>query len=216
MNVKPTRNLLGAAIAVLLVAPAVAAQQSSTTAPVPRNGLGFRAALGWTSISGDYGRLLTSGFPAEGGLWYQTGPFRGGLNIHVASYDVIAPFESQSVSQVELAASALWRFRTGSRLQPLLGVRAGLIRFKPEGALFDPTPPGPDVLPGENAAPDRSGFVAGFTGGFEYWINPHLAFGIDGTFRFYSTDRLDLLIFGATELEKGRAADVKLGVEWKP
>lgn len=204
-----------AAIAAVAIAPSESAAQATQTAPaVPGGGFGFHATLGWTSISGDYGDLMTGGIPAEGGAWYQTGSFRGGLNIHVASYDVVKPFESQSISQVGLTLSALWRFRTSRSLQPFVGIRAGAIRFRPEGALFDPNPPGPEVPPGENPAPERTGFVGGISGGLEYWLNRHVAIQGSIGYRIFSTDELDVPLVGASGIESGGAVDLSLGVEW--
>lgn len=208
-------SMAGAVVAAsLLGASTAAAQNTAGAAPVPGDGFGFHATLGWTSISGDYGDLMTSGIPAEGGIWYQTGPFRGGVNIHVGSYEVVKPFDSQSISQVEMTLSGLWRFRTSKALQPFVGLRAGAVRFRPEGALFDPNPPGPDVPPGENPAPERTGFIGGITGGLEYWITRHFAVQTSAVYRFYSTETLDVLLLGLTGIESGSALDVRIGLEW--
>ena len=196
-------------------APPAAAQGTRGNPFVPGDGFGFRAGMGYTEISGDYGDLITDGLPAEGGIWYQKSHFRGGLNVQVASYDVIEPFDSQSISQVELALSGLYRFLIYSSLQPFVGARAGLIRFRPEGALFDPNPPGPDVLPGENPSPERTGFIGGVTGGVEYWLNKHVGLQASAVYRFYSTEELDVLLIGETGIESGRALDLRFSIEWK-
>lgn len=210
------RRLLAAAAALAVAAGArpALAQDAAANPYVPGDGWGFRAAIGWTSISGDYGDLITSGIPAEGGIWRQWGHVRAGLNVHVASYDVIEPFDSQSISQVELALSGIYRIITDNSFQPFVGVRAGLIRFRPEGALFDPDPPGPDVLPGENPAPERTGFVAGALGGVEYWLSRHIGLQLSGAYRFYSTEALDVFLIGVTGIEQGQAFDLKFSVEW--
>ena len=201
-------------IAVVIPSPPPAGAQETGRAPVPGNGFGFHAALGFTSVSQDYGDLVTDGIPAEGGVWYQTGAFRGGLNILVASYSVVDPFSSQSISQVELAASAALRFRRHERLQPFLGARVGAVRFRPEGALFDPEPPPPDQLPGENPAPERTGFVGGLFGGAEYWFTRHVGLQAYAAYRLFSTEALDAPLLGVTGIEKGGALDLRLGVEW--
>jgi len=190
------------------------AQEGGAGASVPGNGFGFHAALGYSSMSGDYGELMTDGIPADGGAWYQTGALRLGANIHVASYEVVKPFDSQSISQVALAASATWRFRSHHALQPFVGVTGGAIRFRPEGALFDPDPPPPDVPPGENPAPERTGFMGGAIGGLEYWITGHFAVTGSVAYRFFSTDPLDVPLLGVAGLETGTLFDVSLGVEW--
>lgn len=201
------------ALAAVLASPLLA-QDAAPRVPVPGDGFGFHASLGYTSISGDYGNLMTGGIPAEGGVWYQAGSLRGGASIHVASYDLLEPFQSQSISQVGLALSALWRFRTTAALQPFVGVRVGAIRFRPEGALFDPNPPGPEVPPGENPAPERTGFVAGVSGGVEYWLTRHFAIQGAVAFRLFSTQALDVPLVGAAGIEDGSAIDFSLGVEW--
>ena len=202
------------AVAVLLLPSGSSAQEADSESPVPGNGFGFHAALGYSSMSGDYGELMTDGIPADGGGWYQTGSLRFGANIHVASYDVVQPFESQSISQVSLAATAMWRFRTRHALQPFVGLSAGAIRFRPEGALFDPDPPPPDVPPGENPAPERTGFMGGVFGGLEYWITGHFAIQGSVAYRFFSTDPLDVPLVGISGIETGNLFDVSLGVEW--
>lgn len=210
-----TGMAMAMAAAVSLAVPASSsAQEAETGAAVPGNGFGFHAALGYSSMSGDYGELMTDGIPADGGAWYQNGALRLGVNIHVASYDVVKPFESQSISQVGLAASATWRFRTPHALQPFVAITAGAIRFRPEGALFDPDPPPPDVPPGENPAPERTGFMGGAVGGLEYWINRHFAVTGSVAFRLFSTDPLDAPLIGVSGLETGTLFDVSLGVEW--
>jgi hypothetical protein len=215
----PCRNwipVLAALTAASLVPSTLPAQGERPTASVPGNGFGFGAVLGWTSISGDYGDLITDGVPAQGSIWYQTGALRLGSHIQVASYNVVAPFESQSISQVELAASAGWHFNRHRPLQPFVGLRAGAIRFRPEGAVFDPEPPGPDVPPGENPAPERTGFVGGVFGGLEYWISRHFAAQASVVYRMYSTETLDVPILGVTGIETGRTFDLRFGVEWTP
>jgi len=202
------------AMTVLFVPSSGVAQEAETRASVPGNGFGFHAVLGYSSMSGDYGDLMTDGIPAEGGAWYQTGALRLGANIHVASYDVVPPFQSQSISQVGLAASAMWRFRRSHSLQPVVGITAGAIRFRPEGALFDPDPPPPDVPPGENPAPERTGLMGGVFGGLEYWITRHFAIQGSVAYRFFSTDPLDVPLIGISGLESGDLFDVSLGVEW--
>lgn len=206
---------LAVALSAVCFTPALSrAQVGPTPARVPGSGFGFHATLGWTWTSGDYGELMTGGIPAEGGVWYQRGSFRGGLNIHVASYDVVEPFESQSISQVGLVLSGLWRFRTAHELQPFVGARAGAIRFRPEGALFDPNPPGPEVPPGENPAPETTGFVGGVSAGLEYWLSRHIA--IQGTigYRLFNTGELDVPLVGLSGIDQGNAVDLSLGVEW--
>lgn len=209
-------RVAGATIAIVwLVAPAGGlAQEAGAGAAVPGNGFGFHAALGYGSISGEYGELMTDGIPAEGGAWYQTGALRLGASILVASYAVVEPFESQSISQVSLAASAMWRFRTRDKLQPFVGVTAGAIRFRPEGALFDPDPPPPDVPPGENPAPERTGFMGGFVVGLEHWATRHFAISGSVGYRLFSTDPLDVPLIGVSGIETGGLFDVTLGVEW--
>jgi len=201
-------------VALRLLDPAPVTAQESTPPAVPGNGFGFQAALGFTSIGQDYGDVITDGIPAEGGVWYQTGAFRGGLNILVASYDVVDPFGSQSISQVEIAASALLRFRRHHRFQPFVGARIGAIRFRPEGALFDPTPPPPDELPDANTAPERTGIIGGLSAGAEYWFNRHIGLQALVGYRTFSTDALDIPLLGVTGVEKGGAFDLRLGVEW--
>jgi hypothetical protein len=209
----PFIAVLGLA-AVVVVSPPQAGAQQADRADVPGDGFGFQAALGFTSISQDYGDVITDGIPAEGGVWYQTGAFRGGLNVLVASYDVVDPFGSQSISQVEIAASALLRFRRQHRLQPFVGARIGAIRFRPEGALFDPVPPPPDELPGENPAKERTGLVGGLSAGAEFWFTRHVGLQALVGYRAFSTEAFDIPLLGVTDVKTGGAFDLRLGVEW--
>lgn len=212
---RPFRSIFIVGLAALpLLSPQVVLGQQESRAPVPGKGFGFHAALGFTSISQDYADVITNGIPAEGGFWYQTGAFRGGLNILVASYGVVDPFGSQSISQVEIAGSAMLRFRRHDRLQPFVGARIGAIRFRPEGALFVPEPPPPGELPGENPAAERTGIIGGLLGGAEYWLSRHVGLQASVTYRVFSTEALDVPLLGVTGIEKGGAFDVRLGVEW--
>ncbi|MCK5411893.1 MAG: hypothetical protein KAJ67_07350, partial [Gemmatimonadetes bacterium] len=36
-----------------------------------RNGFGFSGSLGWSTIGGDFGELMTTAIPGEGSIWYQ-------------------------------------------------------------------------------------------------------------------------------------------------
>ncbi len=173
--------LIGAALILAVSAPDVRAQQEQ------RSGFGFSGLLGWSSIGGDYGELVTSGIPAEGAVWYQPRRWRFGLAIHVASYDVVEPFDNQSLSQVELDLFATFLFLRGSPVQPYVQGRVGATRLRPEGALFDPNPPPPDVPPGENPAPSETGFVGGLALGAETWITKHLAVDLSAVFSAVST-----------------------------
>lgn len=207
-------QLLGVVLAASVLPLRASAQQAP--ASIPGNGFGFGALLGWTSISGDYGDLITSGIPAQGTVWYQLGGVRLGANIQVASYDVVAPFESQSISQVELAASAQWQFNRRNRLQPFAGLRAGAIRFRPEGAFFEPIPPPPDVPPGENRSDKATGFTGGVFGGLEYWFSGHFAAQASAAYRMYSTQTFDVPLLGLSGIQKGSAFDLRFGMEWTP
>ncbi len=200
--------LIGAALLLAVNAPDVLAQQEQ------RSGFGFSGLLGWSSIGGDYGELLTSGIPAEGAVWYQPSRWRFGFAIHVASYDVVEPFDNQSVSQVELDLFATFLFVRGSPVQPYAQVRVGATRLRPEGALFDPNPPPPGVPPGENPAPSETGFVGGLALGAETWITKNLAVDLSALFSGFSTQAFDVPVLGITDLSSGSTVGFRAGFVW--
>ncbi len=181
-----------------------------------RNGFGFSGSLGWSTISGDYGELITSGIPGEGSIWYQPSWWRVGVSIHVASYDVVEPFSSESISQVEFQLFGTFLFLRGNLFQPYAQVRAGATRWRPEGPIFDPNPPPPDVPPGENPAPGRDGFQGGLVIGSEFWVTKNFAIDVGGLFSAFSTEDLDVPILGITGLSSGSELGFRVGVVWFP
>jgi len=181
-----------------------------------RNGFGFSGSLGWSTIGGDYSELITSGIPGEGSIWYQPSWWRVGVSLHVASYDVVEPFSDFSISQVEFQLFGTFLFLRGKLFQPYAQVRAGTTRWRPEGPIFDPNPPPPDVPPGENPAPGRDGFQGGLAIGSEFWITKNFGIDVGGLFSAFSTEELDVPGLGITGLKSGSELGFRVGVVWFP
>lgn len=159
---------------------------------------------------------MSSGIPAEGAIWYQPSWWRIGVSIHAASYDVIEPYTDQSISQVVFQLLGTFLFLRGDLVQPYAQVRVGTTRWRPEGPLFDPNPPPPDVPPGENSAPGRNGFQGGLGVGAEFWVTKNFGIDVGGLFSAFSTQELDVPILGITGLESGREIGFHAGVVWFP
>jgi hypothetical protein len=181
-----------------------------------RKGFGFSGSLGWSTIGGDYSELITNGIPGEGSIWYQPSWWRVGVSLHVASYDVVEPFSDFSISQVEFQLFGTFLFLRGNLFQPYAQVRAGTTRWRPEGPIFDPNPPPPDVPPGESAAPGRNGFQGGLAIGSEFWITENFGIDVGGLFSAFSTEELDVPGLGITDLTSGSEIGFRLGVVWFP
>ncbi len=202
--------LNGAALILAINAPDVLAQQEH------RRGFGFSGSLGWSTIGGDFGELLTSGIPAEGSIWYQPSWWRFGVSIHAASYSAVQPFQDQTISQMEFQLFGTFLFLRGNLVQPYAQVRAGATRWRPEGPLFDPNPPPPDVPPGENPAPGENGFQGGLALGAEFWVTKNFGLDVAGLFSAFSTEEFDVPILGITGLSSGTELGFRAGFVWFP
>ncbi len=211
MSLRPLRTpLIWTAVALAINAGHLYGQQDQ------RKGFGFSGLVGWSTIGGDYGQLMNNAVTGEGSIWYQPSWWRFGATIHVASYSLIEPYTDQSVSQVEFQLFGTFLFLRGSLVQPYAQVRAGLTRWRPEGPLFDPNPPPPDVPPGETQAPGRNGFQGGLAVGAEFWVTQNLGIDVGGLFSAFSTEDLDVPILGITGLGSGSELGFRAGVVWFP
>jgi len=181
-----------------------------------RKGFGFSGSLGWSTISGDYSQLMTNAIPGEGSIWYQPSWWRLGVSLHVASYNAVEPFQDHTISQVEFQLFGTFLFLRGNLVQPYAQVRAGTTRWRPEGPLFDPNPPPPDVPPGESPAPGRNGFQGGLTVGAEFWVTKNFGIDVGGLFSAFTTEELDVPILGITGLSSGSELGFRVGVVWFP
>ncbi len=202
--------LIAAALILAINTPDLLAQQEH------RRGFGFSGSLGWSTIGGDFGELITTGIPAEGSIWYQPSWWRFGVSIHAASYSTVQPFQDQTISQMEFQLFGTFLFLRGNLVQPYAQVRVGATRWRPEGPLFDPNPPPPDVPPGENPAPGENGFQGGLALGAELWVTKNFGLDVAGLFSAFSTEEFDVPILGITGLSSGTEIGFRVGVVWFP
>ncbi len=186
---------------------------------------GFQFDLGYTGLGGDYGDVLTGGWVAEFNVDYQIRPFRYGFGFEVASLDVDKDvvgesFEDESVSKVGAHLSAVYLIPVGSRIKPLVGLRIGSLRLRPEGETFapepEPRPRGKEGEEGENPAPRVDGFEGAAIGGVEFALSPKFAFQVAGLYSYMSTDQVDLTAIDLGLVDKGTSWSLRVSARWKP
>lgn len=181
---------------------------------------GFQFDFGYAGLAGDYGDVLKGGWVAEFNVDYQTRSIRYGFGFEVASFDVQDPFPDESVSKVGAHLSAIYMFPTGTKVRPLLGLRIGSLRLRPEGETFAPEP-----LPaqadgqgeeGENPAPRVDGFEGAAIGGIEFSVSPKFAFQVAGLYSYMKTDEVDLSAIDLGTVDKGTSWSLRVSARWKP
>jgi hypothetical protein len=182
---------------------------------------GFQFDLGYTGLAGDYGKVLDGGWVAEFNVDYQARSFRYGFGFEVASLDVEAPFEEESVSKVGAHLSAIYLIPTGPRIKPFLGLRIGSLRLRPEGETFAPEPEPlqqaeEDGEEGENPAPRVDGFEGAAIGGLEIAVSRKVAFQVAGLYSYMKTDEVDLSAIDLGFVDKGTSWSLRASVRWKP
>ena len=198
-----------------------AALTAMSAAPLSaQSRFGFQFDLGYTGLAGDYGEVLTGGWVAEFNVDYQVRAFRYGFGFEVASLDVEAPFEDESVSKVGAHLSALYLIPAGSGVKPFLGLRVGSLRLRPEGETFAPEPEPAQAEDGgeegENPAPRVDGFEGAAMGGVEFAVSPKFAFHVAGLYSYMKTDEVDLSAIDLGTVDKGTSWSVRVSARWKP
>lgn len=206
-------RIVGIAACVVLLA-------ISATPLEAQSRFGFQFDLGYTGLGGDYGDVLKGGWVAEFNGDYQVGQFRYGFGFEVASYDVEEPYEDESVSKVGAHLSAVYLIPVGSRIKPLVGLRIGSLRLRPEGETFAPEPEpaqqAEEGEEGENPAPRVDGFEGAAIGGVEFALSPKFAFQVAGLYSYMSTDQVDLTAIDLGLVDKGTSWSLRVSARWKP
>jgi hypothetical protein len=178
-----------------------------------QNGVVFDFHLGYKGMAGDLGEILDGGVVGEIDFSYQANAFRYGIGFNLVSLDIVEPYDSLSVSQVAVNGFAQWLIRPQARLIPYLELRAGFIRYRPEGDAFGETDPDEE---GENPGTSVSGFEGVLGAGVEYFITPWFALDLSAAFSYITTEEVDLSAIGLDPIGKGTAYSVRLGATWKP
>jgi hypothetical protein len=181
-----------------------------------QNGVVFDFLLGYKSMSGDLGGIVDAGVVAEFDFAYQKNAFRYGIAINLVSLDVVEPHQEESVSQVGLSLFATWLIKRESRVLPYLQLRAGTVRYRPEGETFEPQEPAAEQEEGENVADPVTGFEGGLTGGFEFAVSPKFAIDLSAVFSYIITEAVDLSAIGLEPADKGTAWSIRIGTRWNP
>ncbi len=201
----------------LVLAPASAAAQASTWG----NGFGFQWQIGYKSVGGGYGDLLTDGIDADINIFYNHNKLRIGGGGNFVSLNVVEPLQDESVSSVELHAFLGYHFLRGN-FQPYVQGRFNFVRMRPEGHDFDfdPEAPPEDPEEGENLADRRAGFGGGLVAGFEYRLSRKIGLEANASIDAFATEEVDLAEIEEPSLQgtftDGNRWGFRVGINWYP
>ncbi len=213
-------RLVSTATSTLVLALAIGAGPTPARAQTPQwgNGFGFQWQIGGKTVGGGYAELLTGGVDADINIFYDYNKLRIGGGGNFISFNVVEPFEDESISSVELHAFVGYHFLRGP-FQPYVQGRFTFVRLRPEGhdfAIEDPDAP-EDPEEGENVSDRRSGFGGGLVGGFEYRVSRRVGLEANASIDRWSTDEVDLTEEGIEGVfTSGTKWGFRVGINWYP
>lgn len=180
-----------------------------------QQGLGFEATFGYQALSGDYGDVLKGGVDSEFVVVYTRGRLRYGLGANWASYDMEAPNEDESWSNIASHVGLAYYLLAEGRVRPFIEARIVGRRLRPEnhflGGQEDPEEPG------ENTSPIRVFGVSGAAvAGVEIGLTRRSWAKLAAYAGTINTESADLGDIGLGMVDSGRVVGFRVGISWTP
>ena len=178
-----------------------------------QQGLGFEVTFGYQGLSGDYGDVLKGGIDSEFVLAYTRGRLRYGLGANWASYDMEAPNEDESWSNIASHLGLAFYLLAEGRVRPFIEARVVGRRLRPEnhflGGQEDPEEPG------ENTSPIRVFGVSGAAvAGVEIGLSRRSWAKLAGYAGTINTESADLGDINLGAVDSGRVFGFRVGIFW--
>ena len=182
-----------------------------------QEGFGFEAVLGYSSMGGDYGKVLDAGLMSEFVALYQYRSYRLGLGVAVASLDFDEDVvEDAYVSKTGFFGHFTYVFRSARKLRPYIQVRAAYARVRPEGEVLEAIDPVEEDEEGENPSDAVDGVDVALVPGIELAFTRWFAVDLSVMFNQFSVGEVDLSPIGQEPVDSGRLYSIRLGAVWRP
>jgi len=179
-----------------------------------QQGFGFEAAFGYEGLSGEYGEVLKGGVNFEYSLAYSREHVRYLLGINWASYQMEAPNEEESWSNVATHLGVAYFFRPGAPIRPFFGLRLVARRLRPEGDFLGGVP-AEGEHEGENTSPVRVFGVSGAANaGFEVRLSARSALQLSGYWGTINTADAELGEIDLETVNEGQIWGLRIGLAW--
>jgi len=172
-----------------------------------QTGVGFRYAMGWQEIGGDYGTVLDGAYDADFTILYGLSSIRlgGGANFVSFAMDDV----NETWNQVTGHFLVAYPFQIVPQLGAYIEGRAVYRRLRPEGTRYTE---GTEELLTEFVA-SASGLEA--VAGLEVPLGPRWALEASAAFSRFTTD-VDLASQGLGPINSGNTWRLHAGITWFP
>ncbi len=174
-----------------------------------QTGLGFRYAMGWQDVSGDYGTIFDGATDADFTILYGLSKVRlgGGANFVSFAMDDV---NDETWSQITGHFLVAYPFQIVPSVGAYVEGRMVFRRLRPEGTRYSH----------EGEEEILSDFVvsaSGFEGvaGLEVPLDPRWAFEVSASFSRFTTD-MDVSSQGLGPIDSGGTWRVHAGITWFP
>jgi len=175
-----------------------------------QTGLGFRYAMGWQDVGGDYGAIFDGAIDADFTILYGLPKVRlgGGMNFVSFAMDDI---DNETWNQVTGHFLIAYPFQIVPKLGAYVEARLVFRRLRPEGTRYFDEEGNEELL---------SDFVVSASGletvaGLEVPLGPRWAIDISAAFSRFTTD-LDVSSQGLGSIDSGSTWRIHAGITWFP
>ena len=231
---------LGAALAILALAPLAAAQAvsppatrpaatASTLVPPPAQ-WHLYAGFGFGAADGKYGDVLQKPLQLDLRIAKQSasGAWRFGVGLQFGSMDPAddpnIPPETAALwlapdkewARLETSFSVTRVFNPRGTFRPYLQGRVGIERIHPRSELFYIQPPPENLEPGDSPTRPTNGIGLTVQPGFELALGKTLSLDIAGFATYYKTGSYDMSPLGLPDVDSGFEWGGRVGLAWQP
>jgi len=179
-----------------------------TTSASAQTGLGFRYAMGWQDVSGDYGAIFDGAIDADFTILYALPAIRLGAGTNWVSF-AMDDVDDETWNQITGHFLVAYPFQLMPKLGAYVEGRLVFRRLRPEGTrYFDHE---------EELLSEFVVSASGFEGvaGLEIALDPRWAFEVSAAFSRFTTN-MDVSSQGLGPIDSGSTWRIHAGITWFP
>ena len=175
-----------------------------------QTGIGFRYAMGWQDVGGDFGTVFDGAYDADFTILYGLPKIRLGAGTNFVSL-AMDDVDDESWSQLTGHLLVAYPIQIAPKLGAYVEGRFAFRRLRPEGTRYFDEHAEEEIL-GEFVV-SAKGFE--WVAGIEIPLDPRWAFEVSAAFSRFSTN-MDLSSEGLGPIDSGSTWRIHAGITWFP